>query len=229
MFDGNTAEFEGGALRLMGSHFEYRGSIFFGNHMASYYEGGALGMNNSMGQASFEKQCFTNNNNVSAPSITNTSNITFIGTLLFYNNEGGAFGGAVRSYNSNIVFSGLVHFERNQAFHGGAMQLGGASKLVLKPKFSVSFISNHARDSGGALYFRDSQCSLGSTAPIECFIIIDGPLASISNISLHFENNSAEFTGSILYGGQLDKCKPFFRSSLIYAVVLTIVTKHFKL
>ena len=50
-------------------------------------------------------------------------------------------------------------------------------------------------------------------AKLDCFIIIDGPLASISNVSLHFVNNSAGLTGSVLYGGQFDKCRLFFKSN----------------
>jgi hypothetical protein len=75
----------------------------------------------------------------------------------------------------------------------------------MKPNLNIFFISNHAEDIGGVLCVRDTQCFWGSPVPIECFITIDGPPTSTSNISLHFENNSAGTTGSILYGGQLDQ------------------------
>ena len=42
---------------------------------------------------------------------------------------------------------------------------------------------------------------------------IDGPSTSTSNISLHFINNSADITGDILYGGQLDQCRLFFKAT----------------
>ena len=42
---------------------------------------------------------------------------------------------------------------------------------------------------------------------------IDGPSTSISNISLYFEDNLAGFTGNILYGGQLDRCRLYFKST----------------
>ena len=72
---------------------------------------------------------------------------------------------------------------------------------------------------GGALYVEDSECS---THSIECFLSII--VLSYSNssdyaaknmlLSLLFFNNSAESTGSILYGGQLNKCRLYYRYSL---------------
>ena len=41
-------------------------------------------------------------------------------------------------------------------------------------------------------------------------IIYSCPYASTNNISLHFVNNSAEFTGNVLCGGQFDKCRLYF-------------------
>ena len=137
--------------------------------------------------------------------------ITFVGTTYFYGNRGFE-GGAIESLDNSLSFLGTGHFERSWAIQGGAVFMEGTSRLVFKPKLNISFISNHANESGGALYFSDSQCSLGSTAPIECFITIDGPSVSTNNISLHFESNSAGFAGSIPYGGQFNKCRLFFKT-----------------
>ena len=138
-------------------------------------------------------------------------NMTFIGTTYLYRNRAN-YGGAIRCYYSNIMFSGTAYFEGNVAYNGGAIALTN-SKLIFKPNFNIFFISNHANEAGGALYIEDSQCSLRSSAPLECFMTIDGPSTSTSNISLHFENNSADTTGSILYGGQLDQCRLYFKST----------------
>ena len=105
------------------------------------------------------------------------------------------------------MFSGIAYFERNMANFGGAMCLRGNSKLILKPKLNMHFILNHANESGGALHFPDSQCTYGSLEPIACFIAIYSPYASADNISLCFVNNSADFTGSVLYGGDFDICR----------------------
>ena len=144
----------------------------------------------------------------SAIYLNQHSSITFTGDTYFYRNTGYS-GGAIGCYDSNITLSGTVYFEGNTAYLGGAMFLTGTSKLVFMPNLDVSFISNYANDSGGALYFSDYQCSLESI--VECFITIDGSLASISTIKLYFVNNSARFTGSILYGGQFDKCRLYFK------------------
>ena len=140
-------------------------------------------------------------------------NITFVGTTYFYRNTG-KDGGAILSSNSKIMLSGAAYFERNIANTGGAIWLEGSSKLIFKPKVNISFILNYANNSGGALYFEDSQCLLESTIPRECFITIDsesdGPFGSMIDISLHFVNNSAGVTGSLLYGGNLNNCSRLF-------------------
>ena len=141
-------------------------------------------------------------------------NMTFIVTTYFYRNIAQLSGGAIISYDSNIMFSGTVYFEGNVANEdGGAIALLTNSKLIFKPNLNIFFISNHANEAGGALYIKDYQCSLGSPVPFKCFMTIDGPSTSISNISLHFINNSAGSTGSILYGGQLDQCRLYFKST----------------
>ena len=137
--------------------------------------------------------------------------MTFIGTTYFYRNS--AYdGGAIMSSDSNIMFSGTAYFEGNVASYGGAIALAN-SKLIVKTNPNIFFTSNHANEAGGALYIADYQCSLRSSAPLECFITIDGPYTSITNILFHFEDNSAGTTGSILYGGQLDRCRLYFKST----------------
>ena len=135
-------------------------------------------------------------------------NISFIGTTYFNRNRAQFIGGAIHSFDSNIMLSGTAYFERNIAnYSGGAIALRN-SKLVFKPNLNIFFISNYAKENGGAFYITDYRCSF------VCFMTIDGPSTSISNISLHFENNSAGITGSILYGGQLDQCRLYFSSPL---------------
>ena len=120
----------------------------------------------------------------SAVDLNGFSSMTFTGDTYFYRNIG-SYGGAIWCDNSNyITLSGTVYFEGNTAYvNGGAIFLGGIFKLIFKPKLNI-FISSHAYDSSGALYFRDSQCS----STVECFITIDSTISTINNISLHFEN-----------------------------------------
>ena len=138
---------------------------------------------------------------------------TFVGHSSFYRTVG-AYGGAIEGSDSNLTFSGTVYFEKNKDYLGGAIFLEGASKLIFKPELDISFVQNYA-SSGGALFFRDSQCLMIPTVRRECSIAIElGSLfAPIRNISLRFVNNSANVTGSDIYGGHLFKCKKFIRAS----------------
>ena len=134
------------------------------------------------------------------------SNLSFVGTINSCENANRLQGGAIQSVDSSMTIWGNINFTNNTAFHGGAMYLAGTSRLILLPATSISFINNHVNSNGGALYVKDSQCSIGSTLPIECFLSIDSTI----NILLNFSNNSANSTGSTLYGGQLNKCRLYY-------------------
>ena len=86
--------------------------------------------------------------------------------------------------------------------------------LVQVPKFS--FIMNHATDSGGALYLKDSQCILESNSP-ECFISVVNH-SSYPNSILVFEHNSAGSVGSTVYGGHLNECRLYYRTKIHHSV-----------
>ena len=89
------------------------------------------------------------------------------------------------------------------------MSLFNTSKLILVPRLNISFTKNDAYR-GGALYIDEFQCPL---APLECFLSIQSSVPTAEYISLHFENNSAGSTGSTLYGGQLNKCRLYYRTN----------------
>ena len=207
----NASSFNNSITFLRNTARNRGGSITCGNESSVTFIG-TMFFNESFGSAVDAYSC----------------NISFIGTTYFHGNSA-SYAGGIMSSNSNIMFSGVVYFERNVAnYSGGAIALT-ASKLIFKPNLDIFFISNHAKENGGALHITDSQCSLGSSVPFECFITIDGPSTSISNISLYFENNSAGITGSILYGGQIDQCRLYLGPLLLIFVatkLLNIVTSR---
>ena len=190
-FINNTATARGGALMM------YRLSVeTFGTKLLSNVEfGAAVAVNKYDRVASLVHGIGSNSSSV--------GNITFLG------NEA-RWGGAIRSIdNSEIVVENVyLNFINNKAIHGGAIYMADTSKLILTPAITISFILNHANGKGGAIYVGDSQCSLGSTIPIECFLSISNYAAA--NISLLFLNNSAGVIGSTLYGGQLNKCRLYY-------------------
>ena len=110
-----------------------------------------------------------------------------------------------------------MKFIDNSALNGGAIgflqDLPSRMVLVLVP--NISFIMNHATDSGGALYLKNSQCILESNSP-ECFISIVNR-SSYPNPILIFEYNSAGSTGSTVYGGRLNKCRLYYRTKIYYS------------
>ena len=66
-------------------------------------------------------------------------------------------------------------------------------KMILVPILNISFIMNHANDSGGAFYFGDSQCLKRSATPLECFfsILNHNSYPIRKNLTLLFNYNSA--------------------------------------
>ena len=135
-------------------------------------------------------------------------------------NKAGEKGGAIYCDGSEIILHGNTYFETNTASYGGAIYMERNSQLILAPiNIKVSFIMNYAENKGGAIYFKDSQCSfIGSTHPTECFLSIfsydSSNYYATRVVLLHFLNNSADF-GSTLYGGQLNKCRIQYRNNYI--------------
>ena len=122
-------------------------------------------------------------------------------------------GGAIQSVNSRLTIDGEVQFANNTAFHGGAMFLT-RTKLILSSTANIFFIRNHADSRGGAIYIKDSQCSFGSTHPIECFLSIETDSNGVPTKELLlFKNNFANNSGSTLYGGQLNECRLYYETN----------------
>ena len=182
------AKYSGGALYIIYSNAKFDDKCStYNTALITFYQNrggtrGSIYCRNTNSLRFIGTVYFNESNNNTIRS--HTCNITFVGTTHFHRNSGnispiqaikstlsflgnisiyrntGFYGGAIASRDSNIVFSGLVRFVKNEAYRGGAIWLTGTSKLVLKPRLCISFISNYARRSGGALYFRDSRCLL---------------------------------------------------------------------
>ena len=197
IFYNNNAHYQGGAILFRDVDSKLLGSITFNNNTANF--GGALYILRT--NISF---------NVDQTENTSSAIIAFQNNIASNN-----LGGAIKSYKSNLTFTMSVLFEGDTAHHdGGAMSLSDTSKLVLAPRLNISFTKNLAYNNGGALYIEDFQCSLGSLVPLECFVSIQSSDPTTENdISLHFENNFAGSTGSTLYGGQLNKCRLYYRTN----------------
>ena len=106
---------------------------------------------------------------------------------------------------TNVFFGGKITFRDNIAIYGGGLVLLDNSFMYLTPNTSIIFSHNHATYAGGAIYV---QSDVYSTGKIWCFYQFDGMNQDISdlNIQITFENNTAYFAGSALYGGLVDMC-----------------------
>jgi predicted outer membrane repeat protein len=238
-FMANVAyERSGGAIFLYSVSLIVSGDISFINNEA--YSGGALSILSGAKFLIVDEERMVNKKSVfndavefcrSVSTNREMSNIEakYVGLLnesgkgavVFRGNMASFEGGGIKSFGDSdiIIFDGSIHFENNQAMDGGGMYLGDNSRLMLFSSIQndVAFILNHAQRFGGALYIDDSQCS---PLPKECFFSIiygDNYSTAVIKLSLLFLNNSAGFRGSILYGGELNKCRLRFIAADVWS------------
>ena len=100
---------------------------------------------------------------------------------------------------TKVHFTGDIHFVNNSSpDYGGALYLHG-STIYLSEPVSMVFENNTAALSGGVAY-SDSTLTVLSYQPcILQFVDTNGTLQN-PNIHMHFANNKAYESGSILYG-----------------------------
>ena len=140
---------------------------------------------------------------------------------------------AIAVQNTNLVFEGNNLFQNNTGTNGGALRLCDTSIIYIRNETYITFIDNHARESGGAIYAQ--QRCLESAPP--CFFQPDvpdfTPVADLERMRLTFINNTAEYAGSGVYGGAVDFSYTYqhfkYRNKSSYYYTTTIFTKIFDL
>ena len=130
-------------------------------------------------------------------------NTTFIGCEFFES----TVESALYAVSTNVFFGGNITFRDNIATYGGGLLLLDNSVMYLTPNTHIVFSHNHATYAGGAIYVKSDGFSLGNGKSM-CFYQFDAINQNISdlNIQITFENNTAYFAGSALYGGFVDIC-----------------------
>ena len=132
----------------------------------------------------------------SAVILFNIVNVTFDQIDVSNHNTTGLVG-----FNSLLIFHGNSTFVNNSGINGGGIALYESSQLLLKEHANISFVNNHASDSGGGIFV--SQV-LDVDKSIDCsFEVI--PYYNSSAV-LYFVNNTADISGDVLYGGNVDNC-----------------------
>jgi predicted outer membrane repeat protein len=115
-----------------------------------------------------------------------------------------------------------IHFTKNKAKFGGGLALEANAKLnilkydlyydIVSSDTNTTLFTGNSADYGGAVYVDDDTNSgtCASDPRTECFFQV---LALYSNYGsgltlqcMYFSNNSANISGSTLYGGLLDRC-----------------------
>ena len=105
------------------------------------------------------------------------------------------------SYRSYVTFLKNSKFVNNSGTLGGGMALYDSSYLILKEETNISFVNNYASESGGGIFV--SEASINRNIPTSCFFILE---YHSTNATLHFVDNTAEISGDVLYGGDVDYC-----------------------
>ena len=110
------------------------------------------------------------------------------------------------SINSPIIFDGHSTFVNNSGINGGGIALYGFCQLLLKPNTNISFVNNHASESGGGIFVSQVVYNID---------IINCPFKNLSYYNngtkrmLYFVNNTADISGDVLYGGKISNCINF--------------------
>ena len=221
-FSTNTAKLMGGTIFCTSnSSLSIHGSNKFWNNTAQY-GGGVAALDCQIlliGTTSFENNTATYGGGLYADGLH------IRGSADFTNNLASNDGGGVYASRSVFSFKQESNFLGNSALNnGGGIFLTGDSKLYFQPNSNIRFISNHAKQKGGALMIEESK-SFSSCAELSCEYLtgsdcffqiqtqsvydISTPVSNITevyNIRIYFENNSALEAGPTLYGGFIDKC-----------------------
>ena len=113
---------------------------------------------------------------------------------------------AISAFHSYLTFEGNVTIRNNSGIKGGGLLLCEASLMILSSNTVLTVIDNYAKHSGGGIYV-DRTCA--QARPL-CFFrtLHDDPKTDgiVKNPLVHLINNSAEYAGSQLYGGDIEIC-----------------------
>ena len=141
---------------------------------------------------------------------------------------------ALSLVDSNLVLEGIILFDGNRGINGGALRFCDTSLVYIENNTHIKFYNNHAKNSGGAIYAQ--QRCLDMTPP--CFFQPVAPdftyITDLKNrMSLTFVNNTAEYAGSVLYGGTVNHCYTYklfkyrFHSSYFHSSEIFNATFHY--
>ena len=209
----DSAHYEGGAVYMRGGKINISGRNVFEHNSAAMRGGSFFATCVVINITGIITVCNSTSPEGAGVHVVSSS-IIFEGKTQFQNNWA-QYGGTVFLENSNFIFdpeSGSS-FINNTALHGGAMHLDHRSRMYIHPLACMLFENNTAKEYGGAIYVIDvigtHTCPPSLVLPSrnECFAhMISNELSETGRINLTFQGNTAGESGSVLYGGMLNKC-----------------------
>ena len=144
------------------------------------------------------------------------SQVTFLGKTVFTKNYAHNGPGVFYARSSTLIFQGTVEFRNNTGYNGGALALYAGSQIVIRKQAHIKFIGNLAEHFGGAVYVENSNHRvLSESVIILCFYELDTFNTNIKPYMV-FENNTADYAGSTLYGGWIDFCREPKQTMQVY-------------
>ena len=213
-FNNNTAYNKGGAFCILSkNNLIFLSSTIVGNEA---HKGGAVYAENStISMEMHSKTAVTINmaKESGGGFYLHTSELVSRGNGTYISENSAVMkGGGLHAVNSSILVDGTVHVVKNRAKYGGGASLETYTKInnlkglpnEAHSVSSVYFISNKASYYGGAIYVDDETNSDMCTASLsnlteltECFSVYT---------MFHFLDNFVNVSGSVLFGGLLDRC-----------------------
>ena len=226
----NEAREEGGAIAAIQSKLHFNGGASFFNNSADY--GGALSAFESEIQILSEFYICNNSARGMGGGIYLYKSVLICTNIChIFQNLAGNYGGGIHAFSSSMIVGNKFWRENNikvegrnslilhdnEANVGGGLSLESYSKLYGIGDndyniYEIKFIRNKAGSYGGAIYVDDESTPITCTytsfskfKAIECFLqtLYFTPF---KRLSIEFIDNYALKSGSILYGGLLDRC-----------------------
>ena len=113
---------------------------------------------------------------------------------------------ALVAVESVFVFHGTISILGNNGTDGGGLVLCDRSYMYLTPHTNITFDSNHAWHTGGAIY-TEEECL--QSIPL-CFFQLDEKIIFnfdlLDTVHIRMVGNTAAYAGSAVYGGSVDYC-----------------------
>ena len=218
-FIANYADFAGGGVYAYTSSMNFSGSLKFYRNRVKVYGGGVYSKESKihlLGGTFYSN--FVELGDGGGIYCENTA-VSITGNTLFTYNSAGANGGAVCLYASSLNLNNTnTTFRNNKSYKGGGVCLRYKSFCALFQDTRVIMANNTAAYKGGAIFVEDTNPYISclpnwlrrqmiqdnTDGLYSCFFQYNW---NSRNIKITFESNTAQDSGSAIYGGLIDSCK----------------------